>query len=148
MSKSPARVYCLMGDGETQEGQVWETAMSAPKFALSNLCAILDYNNGQIDGPVHQVMPIEPIADKWKAFGWNVLTIDGHDLEAIPIAFASAKRETQKPTLIIAKTIKGKGVSFMENQIGWHGVAPKADECAKAVAEIRASAHSTKGGRS
>ncbi len=142
MAGSKSRVYCLLGDGEIQEGQIWEAALSAPKFKLSNLCAILDANNGQIDGPVSEVMPLEPIADKWKSFGWNVQEIDGHDLEAIAHAYESARTlaegGNEKPTFILARTTKGKGVSFMENQIGWHGVAPKKEEREKAVREIRA----------
>lgn len=135
------RIYCLLGDGEIQEGQIWEAALSAPKFALSNLCVILDSNNGQIDGPVSQVMPIEPIADKWKAFGWHTLEINGHDMKQILGAFQEARslqeKGGSKPVFILARTIKGKGVSFMENNIGWHGVAPKQDEAEKAKAELR-----------
>ena len=138
--KKPSRVFCLMGDGELQEGQVWEAFMSAPKFKLSNLCAILDLNGGQIDGPVSQVMPLEPLEDKLKAFGWETLTIDGHDLDAIRKAYALARKrdleKSEKPFVILARTIKGKGVSFMEGKIEWHGVAPKADEAKKACAEI------------
>ncbi len=141
LDQSPSRVYCLMGDGEIQEGQVWEAAMAAPKFGVSNLCAIIDANNGQIDGPVSQVMPIEPLADKWSAFGWHVLEIDGHDCEQILNAYSEARKQqeqgSKKPTLIIARTVKGKGVSFMEHQIGWHGVAPKAEEGTRAIEEIR-----------
>ena len=136
-----SRVYCLMGDGEIQEGQVWEAAMSAAKFKLSNLCAILDANNGQIDGPVADVMPIEPLADKWRSFGWDVLEIDGHRMDGILDAFARARTlQTQgstKPLLILARTVKGKGVSFMENKIEWHGVAPKTDEAKRARDEIK-----------
>lgn len=143
MNHSPARIYCLMGDGEIQEGQIWEAAMSAPKFGLSNLVAILDANNGQIDGKVSDVMPLEPIAEKWKSFGWDVLEIDGHDFPAIQGAFQAArlleKKGSKKPVFILARTVKGKGVSFMENQIGWHGVVPKTDEAAKAIAEIQAA---------
>lgn len=139
--QKPWRVFCLLGDGEIQEGQVWEAAMSAPKFELSNLCAILDQNNGQIDGPVNQVMPIEPVADKWKAFGWHVIEIPGHDMNRILQAYQEARSlqasGSKKPVIIIARTIKGKGVSFMENQIGWHGVAPTHEEAKKAAEEIR-----------
>jgi transketolase len=139
-----SRVYCLMGDGEIQEGQIWEAAMSAPKFKLSNLVAILDNNNGQIDGPVSQVMPIEPVADKWTAFGWHVITIDGHDMNKILAAYDEARnlqdKGSEKPVLIHAHTVKGKGVSFMENKIEWHGVAPKADEAKRAIEEIRKGA--------
>lgn len=139
-----SRVFCMMGDGEIQEGQVWEAALAAPKFGLSNLCAILDQNNGQIDGPVSQVMPIEPVADKWQSFGWHVISIDGHDFTQIQSAYRQA-RELQehgssKPVMIVARTIKGKGVSFMENKIEWHGVAPKPEEAVRARAEIRLAA--------
>lgn len=143
MEGKSSRVYCLLGDGETQEGQIWEAAMSAPQFRLSNLCAILDNNNGQIDGHVNTIMPIEPIADKWKAFGWNVLDINGHDMGEILAAFGKFHQHQEKkessPTLILARTIKGKGVSFMENQVGWHGAAPKPEECLKAQKEIQAA---------
>lgn len=135
-----SRVYCLIGDGESQEGQIWEAALSAPKFGLSNLCAILDCNNGQIDGPVSEVMPIEPIADKWKAFGWEVIEIDGHSMEQITAAYERARKAddagSRKPVFILARTVKGKGVSFMENKIEWHGVAPKLDEAQRAKQEI------------
>jgi transketolase len=140
MDKKPGRVYCMLGDGEIQEGQVWEAAMSASKFKLSNLCAILDSNNGQIDGHVDHVMPVEPLVDKWRAFGWHVIDINGHDMDQIVGAFKEARTlhegGEEKPFMIIARTVKGKGVSFMENNIGWHGVAPKVDEVAKAKAEI------------
>lgn len=135
-----SRIFCLLGDGEIQEGQIWEAAMSAPKFQLSNLCVILDNNKGQIDGPVSQVMPIEPIADKWKAFGWHVLEIDGHDMGQILNAFTEARRLEKKgnksPVFILAHTIKGKGVSFMEGKISWHGVAPTLEEAKNAKQEI------------
>jgi transketolase len=136
-----ARVFCLLGDGETQEGQIWEAAMSAPKFELSNLCVILDSNNGQIDGYVDHVMPIEPIADKWRAFGWHVIEIDGHDLDQLVVSLKAARDLHQqggkKPVFILARTVKGKGVSFMENHIGWHGVAPSLADAEKAIAEIK-----------
>jgi transketolase len=140
MDKKPHRVFCLLGDGEIQEGQIWEAAMSAPKFKLDNLCVILDHNGGQIDGPVSEVMPIEPIVDKWRAFGWNVMDIDGHNLSEILAAYSEARKmqttSLGRPTFIRARTVKGKGVSFMENNIGWHGVVPKADEAIRAIAEI------------
>jgi transketolase len=140
LQSTPARVFCLLGDGEIQEGQIWEAALSAPKFGLSNLCAILDANNGQIDGPVNQVMPLEPIADKWRAFGWHVIEIDGHDFGQILSAYQEARNlQTQgskKPVFILARTIKGKGVSFMENNIAWHGAAPNLAQCQQAVAEL------------
>ncbi len=141
MSGQKSRVYCLLGDGEIQEGQVWEAALSAAKFKLSNLCAILDANNGQIDGPVSDVMPLEPLVDKWKSFGWNVVEINGHDtaeiskcLNALRVA---AEAGDPRPGFVVARTVKGKGVSFMENQIGWHGVAPKKEEAERAVQELR-----------
>ncbi len=137
--KKSARVFCVIGDGESQEGQIWETAMSAPKFGLNNLIVFLDHNNGQIDGKVEQVMDINPIKDKWQAFKWAVQEIDGHDYNQLLGALDKAKHEEKRPTLIIANTVKGKGVSFMEGNIGWHGVAPKADELAKALSEIENS---------
>ncbi|MBC7691890.1 MAG: transketolase [Methylotenera sp.] len=133
-------VYCMVGDGEIQEGQIWEAAMSAPKFKLSNLCLILDNNGGQIDGPVSEVMPIEPILDKWTAFGWHVIEIDGHDMSQILRAYAQVRtlhaEGGTKPVFILAQTIKGKGVSFMERKIEWHGSAPKIDETARAIQEL------------
>ncbi len=141
MDGSPARIYCLLGDGEIQEGQIWEAAMSASKFKLSNLCAILDCNGGQIDGPTQEVMPLEPLADKWRSFGWHVIEINGHDFDQIQKAYGEFKRlhesGAQKPVFILARTVKGKGVSFMEGKIEWHGVVPKAEEAQRAIAEIR-----------
>lgn len=131
-----SRVYCLLGDGELQEGQVWEAAMTAAHFKLNNVCAILDHNNLQIDGNVSLVMGIEPVADKWNAFGWNVLEIDAHNISQILNAFEQAKVEKNKPTIIIAKSVKGKGVSFMENNCDYHGKAPNADEMKKALEEL------------
>jgi len=130
------RVYCMIGDGESQEGQIWEAALSAPKFKLDNLVCILDYNKAQIDGFVKDVMPIEPIADKWKAFGWHVICIDGHDFDAIIGAFDEAASVKGKPTFILADTIKGKGVSFMEGLVDWHGVAPNAGQAKQALMEL------------
>lgn len=141
MDQKPWRVYCLLGDGEIQEGQVWEAALSAPKFHLSNLCAILDANNGQIDGRVSEVMPLEPLADKWRAFGWHVLEVNGHDMNEILQAFGEVRQWHEgggvQPVLVLARTVKGKGVSFMENRIEWHGAAPKEAEAQKALQEIR-----------
>lgn len=142
LSEKPWHTYCLLGDGELQEGQVWEAAMSIPRFRLGSLTAIVDYNGGQIDGPVNEVMPLEPLADKWTAFGWKVTTINGHDFDEIIQAFTEAKREKPEsgtPHMIIAKTIKGKGVSFMENKIEWHGAAPKQEQLTQALAEISGS---------
>ena len=139
MDGSPFHVWCILGDGESQEGQIWEAAMSAPKFKLDTLTVILDYNHGQIDGRVDEVMDIEPIADKWRAFNWNVLSIDGHDMGAILGALDAAKAHKGQPTFIIANTIKGKGVSFMEGNIGWHGATPNIEQTAEALAELRAA---------
>lgn len=134
--------YCLMGDGEIQEGQIWEAAMSAPKFQLSGLTAILDYNGGQIDGHVRDVMSLEPIADKWRAFNWHVELVDGHSIPDLIAALKRAKEvgtREKRPQILIAKTVKGKGVSFMEDQIGWHGVAPTPEQLEAASKEIRGS---------
>ena len=129
-------VYCLMGDGEIQEGQVWEAAMSAGHYGLDHVIAFVDHNHLQIDGNNDEVMTVNPIEDKFRAFGWNVMTIDGHDYQAISDAIDAAKAQKGKPTVIVAETIKGKGVSFMENQVGWHGVAPTQEQAEKALAEI------------
>jgi len=137
LSNLPARVYCILGDGESQEGQVWEAVMSAPKFKLNNLCVILDNNNGQIDGHVHEVMDLQPIAEKWRAFRWAVQEIDGHNFSEIIGALDKAETETGKPSFIWAHTVKGKGVSFMENNIHWHGVAPNTEELERALGELR-----------
>ena len=136
MDKKAWKTYVVLGDGEMQEGQNWEAFMSAPKFKLDNLIMILDHNNGQIDGPVDQVMNIEPVGDKLRAFGWNVQMVDGHDLAAVEKVLANAQQTGGKPHAIVAKTIKGKGVSFMENNIAWHGNAPKKEDADKAVKEI------------
>lgn len=132
----PFHVYCILGDGECQEGQVWEAAMSAPKFKLDNLTVILDANRGQIDGYVPQVMNIEPIVDKFKSFNWNVLEIDGHNFEQILNALDQATQTKGIPTFIAARTVKGKGVSFMADKIEWHGVAPTKEEGDKAIQEL------------
>jgi len=134
-----ARVYCLLGDGEIQEGQIWETIMSAPKFKLDNFCVILDYNKSQIDGSVADVMDIEPLEDKIKAFNWHVITIDGHNFKEILAAYDEAESIKNKPTFIIAHTIKGKGVSFMEGNIDWHGSAPNKEQAQKAINELSAT---------
>ncbi|HHT24104.1 MAG TPA: transketolase [Clostridiaceae bacterium] len=130
------RTYCLMGDGEVQEGQVWEAAMSAGHYKLDNLCAIVDKNGLQIDGNVEDVMNIDPLTDKFEAFNWNVIEIDGHDVVEIGNAFLQASQFSGKPTMIIADTVKGKGVSFMENAPGWHGVAPNKEQLDAALAEL------------
>jgi transketolase len=139
-------VYCVIGDGESQEGQIWEAAMSAPKYQVDTLTAILDYNHGQIDGYVDQVMPLEPVIDKWRAFNWKVLEIDGHDMAQISDSLDGARSAKGKPTFIVAHTVKGKGVSFMENQIAWHGTAPNAEQTAKALAELKAAYQKRFGG--
>lgn len=138
------RVYTLVGDGESQEGQVWEAIMFASHYKLDNLCMIIDNNGLQIDGRVEDVMNTMPYESKLEAFGWNVITIDGHDIEQILNAFESAKSVKGKPTAIVARTIKGKGVSFMENKAGWHGKAPNAEEYEKAMAELTENAKNLK----
>ena len=130
------RVFALCGDGEQQEGQIWEAAMLAAHYKLDNLTAFVDHNHLQIDGQIEKVLSPEPLADKWRAFGWQVLEIDGHDLEAIRSAIAQAKKVTGQPVMIIAETVKGKGVSFMENQASWHGSAPNAEQAAQALHEL------------
>ena len=135
------RVYTVVGDGESEEGQVWEAAMFASHYKLDNLCVIVDLNGLQIDGPVSEVMNPMPHDKKLEGFGFNVITIDGHDFEQIEAAFAEARKCKGKPTAIIAKTVKGKGVSFMEDQVGWHGQAPKGEQTEQALAELSANAN-------
>ena len=130
------RVYCVCGDGELQEGQVWEAAMTASHYKLDNLCLVIDNNNLQIDGMVNEVMSIYPLEEKFASFGFEVIKIDGHDIEEIINAFNKAKQVKGKPTAIIAKTIKGKGVSFMENKAEWHGKATNEDEYKLALEEL------------
>lgn len=132
----PYRVYVLLGDGEIQEGMVWEAGMAAAHYGLDNLVAIVDHNGLQIDGPVSQVMSVEPMAAKWEAFGWEVVSVDGHEVESIAGALDHARSVKGRPTVIIARTIKGKGVSFMENRVEWHGVAPKGEELVRALEEL------------
>ncbi len=139
LEKNSHRVYALLGDGECEEGQVWEAAMAAAHYNCDNLCAIVDFNGLQIDGDITKVMDPTPIDKKFEAFGWHVIEIDGHDLEQIAKAFKEAKETKGKPTLIFARTIKGKGVSFMENQAGWHGVAPNQEQCEAALKELEAN---------
>ena len=136
LDENGARVYTLLGDGELQEGIVWEAAMSAAHYGLSDLTAIVDWNGLQIDGRNDEVMTVAPIADKFKAFGWHVQEIDGHDFDQIFKALDAARAETEKPSVIVAKTIKGKGVSYMEDQVGWHGKAPSKEDGIKAVEEL------------
>ena len=130
------RVYCLMGDGEIQEGNIWEAAMAASHFHCDNLCAILDYNGFQIDGRVSEVMAIEPVAAKWQSFGWHTIAIDGHSIPEILAAFEQAQKIKGKPSIIIARTIKGKHVSFMENVVDFHGRAPTKQEAEIALKEL------------
>ena len=132
------RVYSLLGDGEIQEGQVWEACMAAAHYKLDNLCIVVDNNGLQIDGSVADVMSPYPIVDKLEAFGFAVQQIDGHDFDEIEAAFAAARKVTGKPSAIVVKTVKGKGVSYMENQAGWHGKAPNDDEYAQAMEELKA----------
>lgn len=136
LNGSKARVYVVLGDGELDEGVVWEAAMSAPKFSLSNLTAIVDWNHVQLDGTTDEVMPIRDLAGKWRSFGWNVIECNGHDLQALDGALDAAEAYTAGPSVIIADTVKGKGVSFMEGQAGWHGKAIDDDSFAKAMAEL------------
>lgn len=131
-----SRVYVLLGDGELQEGQVWEAAMAAAHYKLDNLTAFVDYNGLQIDGPVAEVMSPLPLADKWRAFGWEVLEINGHDVTAIKEAVARARTIKGRPTAVIAGTVKGKGVSFMEGAVNWHGSAPKGEQKEQALREL------------
>lgn len=132
------RVYVLLGDGELQEGQVWEAAMSAAKFGIDNLVAICDLNGVQLDGHVKDIMPIEPIKEKWTAFGWETIEIDGHDVAQILSAFERAREIKGRPTVILARTVKGKGVSFMENDHRWHGQPMNREQYERAVAELEA----------
>ncbi|MDD3924248.1 MAG: transketolase [Erysipelotrichaceae bacterium] len=136
LDNSDYRVYSLIGDGESQEGQIWEALMAGANFKLDNLCAILDFNGLQIDGDITKVMNPTPFEDKYKAFGWHTIVIDGHDYQQIEDAFKEAKAVKGKPTLIIAHTIKGKGVSYMENNAAWHGSAPNEEQTKQALAEI------------
>jgi len=136
LDKKDIRVYCIMGDGELNEGQAWEAAMTAAHYDLDNLCGIVDYNKLQIDGWCKDVMDIEPLADKWRSFGWNVIECDGHDVGGLMDSLDKAEGLKGKPTVILAHTIKGKGVSFIENEAKWHGIAPKKDELEKALEEL------------
>jgi transketolase len=132
------RIYCLMGDGEIQEGQVWEAAMTSHHNKLDAVCAIIDANQLQQNGPVKDIQDIEPLAEKWQAFGWHAIEIDGHDLARVIKAYDDAAKVSGKPQVIVARTVKGKGVSFMELNPAWHGVAPKPDELEKALHEVQA----------
>ncbi len=136
LNGSPSRTYVILGDGEIQEGQIWEAAMFGSFHKVDNIVAIVDYNKIQLDGWVKDIMDLEPLGDKWRAFGWHTLTIDGHNPAEVRKAYQEAAATKGKPTAIIAHTIKGKGVSFMENNPKFHGTAPSAEECQKALAEL------------
>ena len=133
------RVYTILGDGEIEEGQVWEAAMFAAHYKLDNLCAIVDNNGLQIDGPVAEVMSPYPITDKFAAFGWHVIPVNGHDYDQLEAAFQEAKTIQGKPVVLVQQSVKGKGVSFMENQVSWHGSAPNAEQYETAMAELEAA---------
>ena len=130
------RVYCLLGDGEIEEGQVWEAAMTSAHYKLDNLCVIVDNNKLQIDGSVEEVMSVYPIKEKFESFGFEVFEVDGNNIDSLITVFQKAKTVKGKPTVIVAKTIKGKGISFMENQVGWHGKAPSEEQYLEAMKEV------------
>ncbi len=134
--KLSSRIYCLMGDGELNEGQVWEAAMTAAHYRLDNVCAIIDFNKLQIDGFCCDVKNTTPLNKKWESFGWNVITVDGHDIEALMKVLDEAGSVKDKPSVLICCTVKGKGVSFIENKAEWHGIAPKKDELERAIKEL------------
>ncbi len=136
LDKSPSRTYVVLGDGEIQEGQIWEAAMFGSFHKMDNVCAIVDNNRIQLDGWVKDIMAVEPLAEKWRAFGWHAIEVDGHDLAKVGAAFSEAAATKGKPTCLIAHTVKGKGVSFMENNPKWHGMAPNAEELAAALKEL------------
>ena len=136
LDKRKKRVYCMLGDGELNEGQVWEAIMTAAHYNLDNLCAIVDYNKYCIDGPIEDIMGVEPLPEKWNSFGWHVIDIDGHNFESLIEAFDKAEKVKGKPSVIIAHTVKGKGVSFIECDNKWHGTTPKKEELAKAIEEL------------
>jgi transketolase len=130
------KAYCLLGDGELQEGSIWEAAMTSSHWKLDNVCAIVDYNKVQENGPTNQIKNLEPLAKKWESFGWQAIEVDGHDLKQLIGAFDKFSATKGKPTVIIANTVKGKGVSFMEGQAGWHGKAPNAEQLGAALKEL------------
>ena len=137
MQKKGNRIYCLMGDGELQEGQIWEAVMTAAQHRLDNLCAIVDYNHIRLDGNLEEIKNLGDLTEKWADFGWNVLEINGHDIGEVLLAYQSAQMQKEKPTVMIANTVKGKGVSFMENDCNWHGNAPDNEQYKRAISEIR-----------
>ena len=136
LDKRDSRIYCLMGDGEIQEGNIWEAAMAAAHFKADNLCGVVDYNRFQIDGRTEEIMNLEPLVNKWEAFGWHVIQCDGHNIEELLEAFSEAKTVKSKPTVILAHTVKGKGISFMEHVVDFHGRAPTEDERKIALKEL------------
>lgn len=136
MLKKDFNVYCIMGDGEIQEGSVWEAAMSSAQFKLDNVCAIVDYNKVQENGPTNEIKNLEPLADKWKSFGWEVIEVIGHNLKSLKEGFDQFEQTKDKPFVIIAHTIKGKGISFMEGESAWHGKAPNDAQLAEALKEL------------
>jgi len=143
LRRSPSRTYVMLGDGECEEGQVWEAAMYAPHIKLGSLCAIVDFNRLQLDAGVEELTDLQPLADKWRAFNWHVLEIDGHNYDHILESLAKAEQVADRPTVIVASTVKGKGVSYMENQLRFHGAVPdKPEEIARALAELGAGARS------
>ncbi|MCD7800628.1 MAG: transketolase [Ruminococcus sp.] len=145
LKEASYKIYTILGDGEIQEGQVWEASMFASHYKLDNLIAIVDNNGLQIDGKITDVMSPEPIPDKFKAFGWHVITMDAHDFDSIESAFNEAETIIGQPVAIIQKSVKGKGVSFMENQVGWHGKAPNKDEYDIAMAELKSQLQALEG---
>jgi len=136
LNKDPKRIYCLMGDGELDEGQVWEAALTSAHYKLDNVCGIIDYNKFQIDGPVADIKGLEPLKLKWQAFGWEVFEIDGHDIKEVIDAYDKAEKIKGKPSMILAHTVKGKGVSFFENKNKYHGLVPNNEELEKAIKEL------------
>lgn len=136
LQKKNTKVYCLMGDGEIQEGSVWEAAMTAAHYHIDNVCAIVDYNKVQENGPTNDIKNLEPLTDKWRSFGWQVVSVDGHSFTEIQQAFETFNKSSGKPFIIISNTIKGKGVSFMEGNKSWHGKAPDDEKLKAALAEL------------
>ncbi|MEK7330454.1 MAG: transketolase [Candidatus Eisenbacteria bacterium] len=139
IDRNPRRVYCVMGDGEQQEGQIWEASMFAAHYKLDHLCGIIDYNRKQIDGDVQDIMGIKPLGDKWRSFNWNVIECDGHDLAGILRAFAAAREHQGRPSVILAHTVMGQGVSYMADDHRWHGKPPKMDQAEVALKELGTS---------
>ena len=139
MDNHPRRIYCVMGDGEQQEGQIWEASMFAAHYKLDNLCGIIDYNRKQIDGDVQDIMGIAPLGDKWRSFGWNVIECKGHDMEDILRCFAAARAHHGSPSLILAHTVMGQGISYMADDFRWHGKPPKPEQAEKALQELGTS---------